>query len=60
VEIAEPVTGMYPDEPRLPLLTLSEAREVVALLQQLAGGEVADRAAAGDLAGTIGRRLPAD
>jgi hypothetical protein len=54
VETAEPVTGDYLDEPRLPLLTAAEAREVVRLLQM-----VDDREAL-DLASRIGRRLPSE
>jgi hypothetical protein len=50
----EPVFGDYLDEARLPLLTVSEAREVLRLLQQL------DDAEALDLAGRIGRRLPSE
>ncbi|MFJ8583657.1 hypothetical protein ACIRD2_03215 [Streptomyces sp. NPDC093595] len=54
METPEPVFGDYLDEARLPLLTVSEAREVVRLLQQLDDDEALD------LAGRIGRRLPAD
>ncbi|MCX5158115.1 hypothetical protein OOK39_02215 [Streptomyces sp. NBC_00264] len=54
-----PVTGTYPTDPRLPLLTLDEAREAVRLLGHFADDSPEGKAA-GDLAADLGRRLPAD
>jgi hypothetical protein len=54
METSEPVFGDYLDGARLPLLTVSEAREVVQLLQLL------DDDGAADLAARIGRRLPSE
>ncbi|MFE3074234.1 hypothetical protein [Streptomyces sp. NPDC059247] len=54
------VTGTYPDEPRLALLTLTEARETVELLQVLEQLDPDGRGqAAGQLAADVARRLPA-
>ena len=53
----EPVTGNYPAEERLPLLTLSEARRAVVLLQHLADDTVEGREAE-DLAHDLAARLP--
>lgn len=53
-----PVTGTYPSDPRLPLLTADEAREAVRLLRHFAD-DSAEGKAAGDLAADLGRRLPA-
>lgn len=56
---AEPVTGTYPDEPRLALLTHAEAREAIELfqlLEQLAPGGRGP--AAGQLAADLARCLP--
>ncbi|MDV9192290.1 hypothetical protein R6L23_29485 [Streptomyces sp. SR27] len=56
----EPVTGTYPDEPRLALLTLSEARATVEHLQLLRKLDPGGRGpAAGQLATDLARRLPA-
>ncbi|MFE0777831.1 hypothetical protein [Streptomyces sp. NPDC058861] len=56
---AEPVTGTYSDEPRLPLLTIAEARETVALLRLLEQLDPVGRGpAAGQLAADLARRLP--
>jgi hypothetical protein len=48
----------YPTAPRLPLVTLDEARAAVRLLQHLADGSQEGREAA-ELAGELGMRLPA-
>ena len=50
-------TGSYPSDPRLPLLTLPEARDVVRLLMRLADDSDEGREAV-RLAGDIGLRLP--
>jgi hypothetical protein len=50
-----PVTGTYPTDPGLPLLTLDEAREAARLLLHFA-----DSSADGQAAGDLGQRLPAD
>lgn len=47
------------DEPRLPLLTLREARAAVELLQLLAARDDEGAYAARHLAGSLARRLPA-
>ena len=52
-------TDPYPSDPRLPLLTLSEARDVVRLLMLLADDSEAGREAR-DLAGELGVRLPTE
>lgn len=54
-----PVAGTYPSDPRLPLLTADEAREVVRLLLRLADDSAAGQAAI-DLAVEVARRLPAE
>ncbi|MFF4174131.1 hypothetical protein [Streptomyces sp. NPDC001744] len=57
---SEPVTGTYPDEPRLALLTHTEARETVALLRLLERLDPVGRGpAAGQLAADLARRLSA-
>jgi hypothetical protein len=60
-DLAVPVTGTYSDDPRLPLITLDEARNVVRLLMHFAEGGGSDEeldayALATDLAG----RLPSE
>ncbi|MFI2078541.1 hypothetical protein [Streptomyces triculaminicus] len=45
---------------RQPLVTLGEARAVVALLQVLAAGDSAEAELADELAGRLARRLPAE
>ncbi|MEU1373002.1 hypothetical protein ABZ442_04970 [Streptomyces triculaminicus] len=45
---------------RLPLVTLGEARAVVALLQALAAGGGPDTGLADELAARFARRLPAE
>ncbi|MFF1843080.1 hypothetical protein ACFVW9_15205 [Streptomyces sp. NPDC058217] len=52
-----PVTASYPSDPRLPLLTLDEAREAVRLLRHFADDSLEGRTAR-DLAANLGRRLP--
>ncbi|MER7151236.1 hypothetical protein [Streptomyces lydicus] len=47
------------EEPRLPLLTMREARAVVELLQLLAAPDAEGGPAARHLAGNLARRLPA-
>ncbi|MFI6688350.1 hypothetical protein [Streptomyces sp. NPDC050485] len=60
-DLASPVTGTYSDAPRLPLITLMEARDVVRLLQHLADHEGDDEAyEARQLAGDIAFRLPSE
>ncbi|MFF9199984.1 hypothetical protein ACF09L_32735 [Streptomyces sp. NPDC014779] len=54
----EPPTGDYPDDERLPLLTLDEARRAVALLLHLADDSAEGREA-GQLAHDLALRLPA-
>lgn len=51
-------TGSYPSDPRLPLLTLPEARAAVRLLMHLADDSVEGREAR-ELALDVGARLPA-
>ncbi|MFE5514035.1 hypothetical protein ACFQ9J_26240 [Streptomyces sp. NPDC056529] len=59
-DTASPVTGAYPDEPRLALLTAAEARETVELLQRLERFDSGGRGpSAGQLAADLARRLPA-
>ncbi|WP_157855005.1 hypothetical protein [Streptomyces exfoliatus] len=54
------MTGTYSDEPRLALLTATEARETVELLQDLEQLDPAGRGrAAGQLAADLARRLSA-
>ncbi|MGW2631527.1 hypothetical protein ACWC2K_19645 [Streptomyces chattanoogensis] len=48
------------DEERLPLLTLSEARAAVELLQLLASGDSEGAFDARHLAGSLARRLPSE
>lgn len=56
----DPVTGTYPDEPRLALLTAAEAREAIEYLQLLEQLAPDGRGwAAGQLAADLARRLPA-
>ncbi|MFD7861839.1 hypothetical protein [Streptomyces sp. NPDC059783] len=52
-----PVTGDYPTDPRVPLLTLAEAQDAVRLLLHLADDSVEGQEAR-DLAADIGARLP--
>ncbi|MFJ2587104.1 hypothetical protein [Streptomyces sp. NPDC087538] len=54
-----PVTGTYPSDPRLPLLTADEAREVVSLLRHFAD-DSAEGQAAGDLTADLARGLPTE
>jgi hypothetical protein len=57
----EPVTGDYPDDPRLPLLTAAEAREAVGYLRLLESLDITPRGrAAGQLAADLAGRLPSD
>ncbi|MFD5110526.1 hypothetical protein [Streptomyces cinereoruber] len=59
-DTAEPVTGTYPNEPRLALLTTAEARVAVELLRLLERLDSGGRGpAAGQLAADLARRLPA-
>lgn len=59
VDFLSPPTGTYLTEPRLPLLTLAEARDAVRLLMHLADDSVEGREAR-DLAADIGVRLPTE
>ncbi|MFE7514136.1 hypothetical protein ACFU8I_23350 [Streptomyces sp. NPDC057540] len=53
------VTGTYSDKPRLALLTVTEARETVELLQVLERLDPDEHGqAAGQLAADLARRLP--
>ncbi|MFI8962085.1 hypothetical protein ACIGO8_08210 [Streptomyces sp. NPDC053493] len=59
MDAAEPVSGDYTDDPRLPLLTAAEARRAVGFLQLLEQLDVTPRGeAAGQLAADLARRLP--
>ncbi|MFF7183108.1 hypothetical protein [Streptomyces sp. NPDC008121] len=61
METCEPVTGDYPDELRLPLLTASEARAAVGYMHLLETLDLTPRGqAAGQLASDLARRLPAE
>ncbi|MCS0639866.1 hypothetical protein NX801_30380 [Streptomyces sp. LP05-1] len=54
------MTGTYPDEPRLALLTRAEARQTIEYLQLLEQFDPGGRGpAAGQLAADLARRLPA-
>ncbi|MFF5639623.1 hypothetical protein [Streptomyces sp. NPDC012825] len=56
----DPVTGAYPDEARLALLTAAEAHETIGHLQLLEQLDPGGRGpAAGQLAADLARRLPA-
>lgn len=58
--VVEPVTGTYPDEPRLALLITVEARETIGHLQLLERLAPDGRGlAAGQFAADLARRLPA-
>ncbi|MFJ5098957.1 hypothetical protein [Streptomyces sp. NPDC088557] len=58
-DTATPVTGAYPDEPRLALLAHAEAHEIVELPQLLEHLDPGGRGpAAGQLAADLARRLP--
>ncbi|MER7541330.1 hypothetical protein ABTX77_42380 [Streptomyces sp. NPDC097704] len=53
------MTGIYSDEPRLALLTTTEAREIIELLRLLEQLDPGGRGwAAGQLAADLARRLP--
>lgn len=59
-EFVEPITGDYPDDPRLPLLTVAEARDAVGYLLLLESLDVTPRGqAAGEMARSLAGRLPA-
>ncbi|MFB9558608.1 hypothetical protein [Streptomyces roseoviridis] len=61
METCEPVTGDYPDEPRLPVLTAAEAREAVGYLRLLETLDVTPRGrAAGQLAADLAQRIPGE
>ncbi|MCB8908353.1 MULTISPECIES: hypothetical protein [unclassified Streptomyces] len=63
METDEPVLGDYPDvdEPRLPLLTATEARDTVGYMRLLETLDLTPRGqAAGQLAANLARRLPTD
>lgn len=54
------MTGDVPDDPRLPLITVAEAREAVGYLLLLEQLDLTPRgAAAGQLAADLAMRLPA-
>ncbi|MFC9700897.1 hypothetical protein ACFTWD_09420 [Streptomyces sp. NPDC056943] len=54
-----PVTGTYPNPTRLPLLTASEARELIGLLLHFDDATVEGQAA-GRLARDLAARVPAE
>lgn len=54
-----PPTGTYPTDPRLPLLTLAEARDAVRLLMHLADDSLEGREAR-ELAAEVAARLPSE
>ncbi|GGU11295.1 hypothetical protein GCM10010272_65550 [Streptomyces lateritius] len=55
------MTGDYPTEPRLPLLTATEAREAVSYLNLLETLDLTPRGrAAGQLAADLARRIPSE
>lgn len=56
MDFSSPPTAPYPSDPRLPLLTLTEARDAVRLLMALADDSPEGREAR-DLAGELGGRL---
>lgn len=58
MDFSTPPTTSYPTDPRVPLLTLAEAREAVRLLLHLADDSMEGREAR-ELALNIGVRLPA-
>ncbi|MGW7433349.1 hypothetical protein ACWGIN_27890 [Streptomyces sp. NPDC054861] len=61
METFEPVTGHYPTEPRLPLITAAEAREAVGYLLLLESLDLTPRGrAAGQLASDLARRIPGE
>ena len=60
-DLAAPVTGTYSDAPRLPLVTLDEARDVVRLLMHFAEpGESDEELDAYALATDLAGRLPSE
>ncbi|WP_329114516.1 hypothetical protein [Streptomyces sp. NBC_01353] len=60
-EFTEPITGDYPTDPRLPIVTAAEARQAVGYLLLLESLDVTPRGrAAGDLARDLAGRLPAE
>ncbi|WP_329616439.1 hypothetical protein OG244_28335 [Streptomyces brevispora] len=59
MDFSTPPTDPYPSGPRLPLLTLAEARDAVRLLMLLADDSVEGREAR-DLAADLGSRLPSE
>ncbi|MFG3136079.1 hypothetical protein ACGFZA_07635 [Streptomyces sp. NPDC048211] len=58
MDFSSPPTAPYPSDPRLPLLTLTEARDAVRLLMHLADDSPEGREAR-ELALDVGARLPA-
>ena len=61
MDAAEPVTGDYSSDPRLPLLTAAEARDAVGYLLLLEQLDLTPRGrAAGQLGADLAMRLPAD
>ncbi|MEU0030801.1 hypothetical protein [Streptomyces sp. NPDC006335] len=61
METAEPVTGDYPNEPRVPVLTATEAREAVGYMRLLETLDLTPRGrAAGQLAADLAQRIPAE
>lgn len=59
-DTAPPVTAEFLEQPRLPLVTEDEVREVVRLLQVLARGSSGDAFDAHVLAGQLASRLPSE
>lgn len=62
-DLSESVTGTYSEAPRMPLITLDEAREAVRLLMHFAGdsaGDSDEKLDAYQLATDIAGRLPSE
>lgn len=59
MDFSSPPTAPYPSDPRLPLLTLAEARDAVRLLMHLADDSTEGREAR-ELAAEVAGRLPSE
>lgn len=59
-DTAPPIVTEFLEEPRLPLITVDEVREVVRLLEVLARGSSGDAFDAHVLAGQLASRLPSE
>ncbi|MET9436930.1 hypothetical protein [Streptomyces sp. NPDC006551] len=61
METAQPVTGDYPTEPLIPVLTATEARAAIGYMRLLETLDLTPRGqAAGQLAADLARRLPSE